>query len=97
MFVLEIVSVNSMEEVLKTQSLKTLLQPTNLINIVKVIFTINVQIWILNILLFQIQVEIIASKTNMLLIIKLLIILSKNTLNNVHKIIILMTINHINV
>ena len=44
MFALEIVSVNSMEEVLKTQSLKTLLQPTNLINIVKVIFTINVQI-----------------------------------------------------
>ena len=97
MFVLEIVSVNSMEEVLKTQSLKTLLQPTNLINIVKVIFTINVQIWILNILLFQIQVEIIASKTNMLLIIKLLMELLKNMLNNVHKIIILMIINHINV
>lgn len=97
MFALEIVSVNSMEEVLKTQSLKTLLQPTNLINIVKVIFTINVQIWILNILLFQIQVEIIASKTNMLLIIKLLMELLKNMLNNVHKIIILMIINHINV
>ena len=42
MFVLEIVSVNYMEEVLKTQSLKTLLQPTNLINIVKMIFIISV-------------------------------------------------------